>query len=180
MTKITTTKKASTPIWRWLLCALVILGFSTTNLKAQVTVTNPSNTAPGLSASYGTLAAAITDLNLQTAISGQVVITLTGNETAPSGGYQITAIPAGASATNNIVIQGSSSTITAFGGQASGSLNDAIFKLIGADFITLQNFTMQENVANATTAAATNNMTECVYIGITHDYDFVVTKFFDV
>src|SRR5207302_237732 len=35
-----------------------------------------------------------------------------------------------------------------------------IFKLIGADWITITGFNMQENVANTTTAAATNNMTE--------------------
>ena len=98
---------------------------------------------------------------LQTAISGPVIITLTGNETAPAGGYSITAIPTGASATNNIVIQGSSSTITAFTPQTVGNINDAIFKLIGADWITIQNFTMQENAANIVgTPAASNNMTE--------------------
>ncbi|MEI7726785.1 MAG: hypothetical protein WCK09_16870, partial [Bacteroidota bacterium] len=83
-----------------------------------------------------------------------------GNETAPAGGYSITAIPTGASATNNIIIQGSSSTVTAYTPQASGTLNDAIFKIIGADFITIQNFTMQENAANTTTTVASNNMTE--------------------
>ncbi|MBL0257438.1 MAG: hypothetical protein IPQ03_07880 [Bacteroidetes bacterium] len=41
-----------------------------------------------------------------------------------------------------------------------GSLNDAIIKLVGADFVTLQNFIMQENAANTVTAAATNTMTE--------------------
>ncbi len=45
--------------------------------NAQVTVTNPGNTTPGLAATYASLAAAITDLNLQTAISGPVTITLT-------------------------------------------------------------------------------------------------------
>ncbi|MGI8964859.1 MAG: beta strand repeat-containing protein, partial [Limisphaerales bacterium] len=128
--------------------------------SAQVVVTNPGNTTPGLAATYTSLALAITDLNAQTAISGPVTITLTGNEIAPAGGYSITAIPSGASATNNIVIQGSSSTITASAALTSGALNDAIFKLIGADFITIQNFTMLENAANTVTALATNNMTE--------------------
>ena len=39
-------------------------------------------------------------------------------------------------------------------------LTDALFKLIGADWITITGFTLQENPANTTTAAATNNMTE--------------------
>ena len=139
-----------------LFCSLVLSSVA----SAQVAVTNPGNTTPGLAATYTSLANAITDLNAQTAISGPVIITLTGNETAPAGGYSITAIPTGASATNNIVIQGSSSTITASAALTVGALNDAIFKLIGADWITIQNFTMQENAANTVTAAATNNMTE--------------------
>ena len=39
-------------------------------------------------------------------------------------------------------------------------LNDAIFKLIGADWITITGFEMLENAANTMTAAATNTMTE--------------------
>src|SRR4051812_15467697 len=121
---------------------------------AQVTVTNPGNVTPGLQATYTSLANAILDLNVQTSISGPVTITLTGNETAPAGGYSITTILAGASATNNVVIQGSGSTITANAGLTVGNLNDAIFKLIGADWITIQNFTMQENAANTVNTPA--------------------------
>src|SRR5204862_4735739 len=40
-------------------------------------------------------------------------------------------------------------------------LNDAVFKLIGADWITITGFVMQENPANViNTPAASNNMTE--------------------
>jgi hypothetical protein len=85
------------------------------------------------------------------------VITLSGNETAPAGGYNITAT---GTSTNTITIQGSSSTITAPTPQASGILVDAIFKITGGDWITIQNFTMLENASNTTTAAGTNNMTE--------------------
>jgi hypothetical protein len=143
---------------RLLIGLLFVLG--TIGAKAQVTVTNPANTTPGLAATYTSLALAIADLNLQTAISGPVIIELAGPETSPAGGYSITAIPAGASAVNNIIIQGNASTVTAPTTHTVGALNDAIFKLIGADFIAIQNFTMRENVANTTTAAATNNMTE--------------------
>ncbi len=132
--------------------------FGTAN--AQVTVTNPANTTPGLAASYPTLAAAITDLNAQTNIAGPVVLTVTGSETAPAGGYAITAVPLGTSATNNIVINGGGFTITASPAHTVASYTDAIFKLVGADWVTLQNFTMVENAGNTNTAGATNTMTE--------------------
>ncbi len=119
--------------------------------SAQVTVTNPANTTPGLAATYTDLALAITDLNAQTAISGPVTITLTaGNpQTAPAGGYSISALLTGASAVNTVTIDGSANTITA--GVGVSTTTDAIFKLIGVDFLTLQGFTMQESVGNVTT-----------------------------
>jgi hypothetical protein len=126
--------------------------FSTLNGWGQVT----TNGGSGLAGTYNTLAEAITALNSAT-ISSPVIITLTGNENAPVGGYNITK---SGTSTNTITIQGSSSTITAATSQASGNLVDAIFKITGADWITIQNFTMQENAANTTTTAASNNMTE--------------------
>lgn len=107
---------------------------------------------------YATLAAAVNALNTQ-GVSGAVTINvLAGNpETAPAGGYAITA--SGTSA-NTITLQGNGNVITTSATLVAGSLNDAVFKLVGADYITLTGFTMQENAANTTTAAATNNMTE--------------------
>ncbi len=113
-------------------------------------------TGSGLSATYPSLAAAITALNGAT-ITSPVVITLTGPETAPAGGFAITAT---GTVANTITVQGSSSTITAYTPQASGLLNDAIFKIIGGDYITISGFTMLENGSNLTTVAGTNNMTE--------------------
>lgn len=121
-------------------------------MNGQVT----TNSGSGLAATYGSLSAAITALNAAT-ISSPVVITLTGNETAPLGGFSITAT---GTSSNTITIEGSSSTITAPTSQTSGILTDAIFKIIGGDYITIQNFTMNENASNTTTAAGTNNMTE--------------------
>jgi hypothetical protein len=115
-----------------------------------------TNSGSGLAANYPSLDAGITALNAAT-ITGSVTITLTGNETAPVGGYSITAE---GTAVNTITIQGSGSTITTNGALVVGTLNDAVFKLVGADYITLQNFTLQENAANTTAVAATNNMTE--------------------
>ena len=127
----------------------------------QVVVTNPTNTTPNLAATYTSLANAITALNTITSISGPVIITLNaGNpQTAPAGGYTIQ-FSAVTTAVNNITITGNNNVITASNAHVAGSRVDAIFKLMGVDFITLRNFTMQENAANTTTAAATNNMTE--------------------
>lgn len=51
-------------------------------------------------------------------------------------------------------------TITAPTTQTVGSLTDAIFKLMGADYVTLDGLKMRENAANLTIVAASNNMTE--------------------
>ncbi|HMM10773.1 MAG TPA: right-handed parallel beta-helix repeat-containing protein [Bacteroidales bacterium] len=135
------------------LSVAALIFFTSAGLRAQVT----TNGGSGLAATYPSLAAAITALN-SASITSPVVITLSGNETAPAGGYVITA---SGNAANTIIIHGSSSTITAPNPQPSGSLNDAIFKIIGGDFITIRNFTMQENPSNTTnTPASSNNMTE--------------------
>lgn len=128
----------------------VLFGFFVSS--AQVT----TNSGSGLSATYPDLASAITALNGAT-ISSPVVITLTGNETAPAGGYSITAQ---GDVINTIIIEGAASTITANAALTAGTLNDAIFKLVGADYVTIQGFTMSENPTNTTTTAGTNNMTE--------------------
>ena len=78
--------------------------------NAQVT----TNSGSGLAATYTSLANAITALNSAT-ITGPVIITLTGNETAPAAGYLIT--QTGGTASNSITIQGSNSTITASASQ---------------------------------------------------------------
>jgi len=133
----------------------------TSAVNGQVTVTNPANTTPNLAATYTSLANAITALDAITAISGPVVITLNSgnNQTAPAGGYVIQ-FTATTTTANTVTISGSGNTITASSALTAGSTTDGIFKIVGADYITLENFVMQENAANATTAAASNNMTE--------------------
>lgn len=120
---------------------------------AQVSVTNPGNTTPALAATYPTLADAIIALNTITSISGPVVFTLlpASPQTAPAGGYAIE-FAAATSAVNTIEFNGSGNIITAFTPQPSGNLNDAIFKLIGVDYVTISSFIMQENGANSTMA----------------------------
>ena len=111
-------------------------------------------------ADYPTLADAITDLNTQGVGYGGVVLNLVAGhpETAPAGGYSITTLTG--TALSPITIIGNGNTITSYSPQAAGLLNDAIFKIIGVDYITIQGFTMQENTANTTFTAGTNNMTE--------------------
>ena len=132
-------------------------------VEAQLTGTK---NIPG---DYATLALAITALNTSGVGAGGVTLNLiAGNpQTAPAGGYVIggtgAAILTGGAATsaaNPVIIQGNGNVITAFLHQSSGSLTDAIFKLIGADYITITGFTIKENAGNTTVNSGTNNMTE--------------------
>jgi Calx-beta domain len=116
-----------------------------------------TNGGSGLAGTYPDLASAITALNAAT-ITSPVVINATGTETAPVGGFTITAT---GTAANTITIDGGgTTTITAFTPQTSSILHDAIFEIVGGDFITISGFTMLENAANTTTTAGSNNMTE--------------------
>lgn len=137
-----------------LVCLFIII-FLVTNKYSEAQVS--TNGSSGLALSYTSLANAIIALNSAT-ISSPVIITLSGNETAPVGGYAIT--QRGGSITNTITIQGSGSIITASSTLVAGSQTDAFFKIIGGDYICIQNFNLQENVANTITSQATNNMTE--------------------
>jgi len=134
--------------------------FFTTIMLLWVTFTfgqlTGNKTIPG---DYATLADAITDLNTQGVGPGGVTLELlAGNpETAPSGGYTITA---SGNSNSPILIKGNGNTITSSDALTVGALNDAFFKIIGGDYITIDGFIMQENAANTTTTASSNNMTE--------------------
>jgi hypothetical protein len=108
---------------------------------------------------YPSLSAAIDSLNHQGVGDGGVTIMVApGNpQTAPAGGYVITA---SGDQDNPIIIDGNGNTVTAFSPQDSGKINDAIFKIIGGDWITITGFMMMENPANTITTASSNNMTE--------------------
>jgi len=139
--------------WQKKLALLVFFVlFSVLGTNAQVT----TNSGSGLNPTYPDLASAVTALNTAT-ITSPVVITLGGAETAPVGGYVITAT---GTSTNTITFTGGSNTVTASAAQVVGGKVDAIFKVVGGDYITIQNFTMRENAANTVTAVATNTMTE--------------------
>jgi len=82
-------------------------------------------------------------------------------ETAPEGGYNITAT---GTALKTITFDrdgaGANPVITA-STQFTAKNNDGIFKIIGGDYITIRNLTLQENPANtAMTPGPTNTMTE--------------------
>ncbi len=147
------------------LFVLTCIAFSLLNFQTsygQVTITNKTNTTPSLNDTYPSLGSAIAALNNITSISGPVKITLDPGypETAPLGGFSINFANITNTASSPITITGSGNTITAFSPQVSGSITDAIFKIIGADYITIEDFVMQENAGNTTTSIATNNLTE--------------------
>ena len=143
-------------IFKFLAVVLLLILFAfTQNSWAQLTGTK---NIPG---DFTTLAQAIDTLNALGVGSGGVTFNLlAGNpETAPVGGYSITSLTG--SSSNQIIIQGNGNTITAFAPQTEGSTSDAIFKIIGGDYITIQGFTLQENAGDTViTPVLSNTMTE--------------------
>ena len=116
---------------------------------------------------YVTLQAAVADLNSQGVGPGGVILNiLAGNpQAAPAGGYIIggsgSILLTTATASNPVIISGNGNTITSSSTQTVGAINDALIKIIGADYITVQDLVLQENPVNTiNTPAASNNMTE--------------------
>ncbi len=122
---------------------------------------------------FVTIAAAVNHLSTYgIANNGNVIFNIAGGhlETAPVGGYAITGLGTG-TAGNTITFKkasGANPIITA-GLQSAGSNTDAIFKLIGADYITIQDLTLEENTNNIVgVVGATNTKTEWA-IALLHD-----------
>lgn len=119
-----------------------------------------TKTIPG---DFATIKMAVDTLNFWGVGSGGVTFNVAAGyaETAPDSGYVITA---SGTAPNQIKFQksgsGANPTITASASLPIGALNDAIIKIIGGDYITIDGFTLQENPANTITTPGTNNMTE--------------------
>ncbi|MEP6793992.1 MAG: hypothetical protein ABJB16_06680, partial [Saprospiraceae bacterium] len=137
-------KKSLIPVFA-VLC-FVLVG---TSANAQFAVT--TNSGSGLAPTYTSLANAITALNAATITSPVVITCPNGTETAPAGGYSITAQ---GTAVNTIIITGNgaaNSIITA--GVGVSTTLDAIFKLIGADYITIQGFALTDANGTATAQA---------------------------
>jgi len=143
-------------------------GCSTTSTAVVITGSAPPLAAgtyviPGTGCNgFDKIASAVNYINAH-GIAGAVIFNITPGytETAPAGGFAITAT---GTAANTIKFQkngaGANPVITA-GLQAAGTNNDGIFKIIGGDYITIRDLTLQENSGNTVTAAgASNTMTE--------------------
>ena len=102
---------------------------------------------------YASLAAAITALNTSGVGVGGVTINLNQVETAPAGGYLLgsAVLNPTSGVANPIIINGGNNTITA---QATGTstTSDAVFRLAGPDYVTLNQLKIVENAANTTAA----------------------------
>ena len=112
---------------------------------------------------FPTVAAAVTYINANGVTGTGVVqfdVAAGGSETTPAGGISITATGTATLGIRFVKAAGAAYTITAPTPQTSGNLNDAIIKIVGGDYITIDGFTLLENAANTTTTAASNNMTE--------------------
>ena len=135
-----------------LIQSISILAFTFTlgNMNAQIAGTF---SVPG---TYSTIAAAITDLNTQ-GVNGTVTILINAGytETAPSGGYSLTAT---GTATSPIIFikngAGTNPMVIAYtGSNTPGSaLQDGVFRLLGSDYITFNGINISDpNVANPAT-----------------------------
>jgi trimeric autotransporter adhesin len=135
------------------LVSVLFLFLISSNSTAQVS----TNGASGMLTAYGSLAGALSDLNAIGTVTAKVVITLEANETAPVGGFVVTAT---GTATDSIVIDGATFTVTA-PVQGAGSTNDAVIKLVGSDYVAIRNFVIQEQTTTVVlTPVGSNTMTE--------------------
>ena len=140
-------------------------GSNYTYFPINVTSTSGSST----SASYATLAAAITAINGGTAHTGTIVCSVNAGytETAPTGGFSITATGTLANSITFVKAgTGTNPTFTAFLNPPVGQRYDAVIKIIGGDYITIDGFTLQENSGNTTGGAANVQMMTEFGIGI--------------
>lgn len=136
---------------------LAVAFFIACSIPFTVTSQVTTSATSGLAPSYASLTAAINDLNSIGTVTDNVVITLGADQTAPAGGYVITAT---GTSSFSITIDGAGFVVTA-GTQTAGSTNDAVFKIVGGDYITFQYFIITENAANTVlTPVASNTMTE--------------------
>jgi gliding motility-associated-like protein len=121
--------------------------------QVNVAVTGANNTTPNLDQNYTSLAQAINALNSVTSFTGPVTLSCSsGNEVAPAGGYEIK-FSASTSISSNLTIKSvepGAVTIKASAAHAIQSKTDALFKIIGCDWVTISGFNMIENESNNT------------------------------
>lgn len=128
-------------------------------------------TIPG---TYGTIAAAITDLNANGVGTGGVIFNIAPGytETVPSGGYVINILSNQPTSGNPVVFQRNGAGVnpliqTNAAGSglitstALGNDGDAMIKLVGTDFITFNNLSFLENYTGADQILKTEY---CIYM----------------
>ncbi len=147
--------------------------FGCTSSTSTITV-NPNTAAlnagtyniPGAGCNgFPNIAAAVTHLtSYGIANNGPVIFDIAGGytETAPPGGFALSGLATGVAGSTITFkkVGGANPQVTA-GSQVVGSTNDAIFKLIGADYIIIQDLNLLENaVNNVNTPIGSNKKTE--------------------
>lgn len=147
---------------------LLLLTGSIAGLQANAQLSG-TKTIPG---DYPDLGSAITALNTQGVGTGGVVFNiLAGNaQTAPNAGYALgsTTLNSSVSATKTVVINGNNNTVTA--GTGTGTA-DAIFSILGTDYVTINGLNLTENAANTTTATRMEWGYNLVKLGAVAPYD---------
>jgi len=140
---------------------IFVLFVQSSKADIPVTVTNPFNTTPNLAAGYSSLALALSDLNLVSAMTGQVTQTLAGgnSESAPVTGFTIESASLNAvlNSVNTVTINTSGGTVTLNAGSGGTgtpgtAVQDGILILAGADWITIDGLTLVDgNTSNPET-----------------------------
>ncbi|PZF71176.1 T9SS type A sorting domain-containing protein [Taibaiella soli] len=147
---------------------LLLFSGSIMSLQVSAQLSGTKN-IPG---DYPDLGTAITALNTQGVGSGGVIINVvSGNpQTAPGTGYALgsTALNSSVSAAKTIVINGNGNTITA--GTGVGT-SDAIFSILGTDYVTINGLNLSENAANTTTTTRMEWGYNLVKLNATAPYD---------
>jgi hypothetical protein len=140
----------------------LIFVFLTTYIHSQITitVTGNTNTTPNLLATYPSLSAALTDLNLVTAMTGPVILTCDAgtSETAPPTGFTLgsASLNLVLNSTNTITINKTGGVVTINAGVGTSTPGsaapDGILKLLGADYVEINGLTFTDgNAANPAT-----------------------------
>lgn len=148
---------------------MATLNMLTSGYLSNFTYTQPGTISTNFSGNYSipsacypTLNSFITGLNTGNVVGPVTVnVASTYSEMAPSGGFSITKT---GTSTNTITFKKDGTDVgpifTGSNVHTISKITDAVFKIIGADYITLDGLTMLENGSNTTTPSGTNNMTE--------------------
>ncbi len=109
-------------------------------------------TIPGGPCGFPDLATMCLALNTY-GVSGPVIVNLIAPQTAPAGGYILGSaiLNASTNATNTLTFNGNGNTLSGFTGGTSTTV-DAIFRIAGTDYVSINQMHLAENAANITTA----------------------------